>query len=93
MLPGLHVTSRCIVVQGQKQSGFPPGAGRDGAKKKQEVHVCGVYKNLICICTCTCVSINIHLHVHVRVYTGLRSVGHYVPFSSQIPVLLLKSDS
>ena len=25
-------------VQGQKQSGFPPGAGRDGGKKKQEVH-------------------------------------------------------
>ena len=34
----------CISVhlQGQKQSGLPPGAGRDGSKKKQEVMACFV---------------------------------------------------
>ena len=34
-------------MQGQKQSGFPPGAGRDGGKKKQEVCTC------MCNNTCT----------------------------------------
>ena len=49
-LPYCHLT----YPQGQRQSGFPPGSGRDGGKKKQDVSKVVIYFGM-CVCVCMCV--------------------------------------